>query len=190
MSKREQILELVKEGEYTKAKIAEKVGMKPEGVSSQFTYLRWMGNNIAIVDGICKILSDEEYAEYRKPKGGGKKATSKLPVVERVRRLIVANKKHQMALTKLEENEPNENDPEILRDEWNAKQTILKAKIWRNEQQIDTLVGDNDDVLDEAQAQADDPNFEYVSESVDTTSEEDAEDTEDAAEVSDGEDLL
>ena len=48
--KREQVKDMIAEGTHTKAQIAETLGMSAASVSTQMTYLRWMGNNIIYDD--------------------------------------------------------------------------------------------------------------------------------------------
>lgn len=73
--KREQVLELLKEGGYTREEIATKLGMSAGSVNSQFTYLRWMGNFI-IYDENKKLslVTEQEYNDWEAARAANKKA--------------------------------------------------------------------------------------------------------------------
>ena len=80
--KREQVLELLKEGGYTREEIAAKLGMSAGSVNSQFTYLRWMGNFIVYDENKkLSIVTEQEYNDWEAAKAANKKspAAAKTP---------------------------------------------------------------------------------------------------------------
>lgn len=73
--KRDQVLELLKEGGYTREEIATKLGMPLGSVNSQFTYLRWMGNFIVYDENKkLSLCTEAEYADWEAAKAANKKA--------------------------------------------------------------------------------------------------------------------
>jgi len=59
-NRRDQVVELIKLGAFTKQEIADKIGVKNSSVSSQMTYLRWMGNFIVWDEAKRLRFTDED----------------------------------------------------------------------------------------------------------------------------------
>ena len=160
--KRKQILNLVEEGKHTKQEIADALEMKMAGVSSQFTYLRWGGYNVAIVDGVCQLLSDEDYAAMKSKKKSKAKAVSKLPFVERVRRAFQAKARAEKRIETLKAQELAEGLEDVFVEEHAAKVTIEEAKVRRNEITLEAFESEDPDLFEQGEANFNDPNYEYV----------------------------
>lgn len=141
VTRRDQIKELIETGEYTKKEIAEKLEIKESGVSSQLTYLRWMG--FFIVWGEDKKLSfvDEDgYAAWEVEKKSNKKApasTSKKTPKEQFDGLTKTISNQEKTLAKWEDKLSLLNDEvqtdETLVPEAEANITLLEIKIQRNQ---------------------------------------------------------
>lgn len=130
--KRKEILDLIAEGKYTKKEIADRVEVKPAGVSSQMTYLRWMGHNIEIIDGVYKTLTDEEATAFAASKPTKKSNGSKGHPIYKAWRALKARAKAQESLAKLQETELPEDTVDIFVEEHDAKMIVLEARIYRN----------------------------------------------------------
>lgn len=141
--KRKEILDLIAEGKYTKKEISDRVEVKPAGVSSQMTYLRWMGYNIEIIDGVYRVLTDEEAAAFAASKPTKKSNGSKGHPIYKAWRALKTRAKAQESLDKLREIELPEDTVDIFIDEHNAKMIILEARIYRNNIILENL-GDAD----------------------------------------------
>lgn len=78
--KRDQVLELLKEGGYTREEMATKLNMSVASVNSQFTYLRWMKNFIKYDENKkLSLCTEEEYNEWEaSKKATAKKSTAKV----------------------------------------------------------------------------------------------------------------
>ena len=130
--KRKEILDLIAQGKYTKKEISDRVEVKPAGVSSQMTYLRWMGYNIEIIDGVYKVLTDEEALAFAASKPPKKSNGSKGHPIYKAWRALKTRAKAQESFAKLQEIELPEDTVDIFIDEHNAKMVILEARIYRN----------------------------------------------------------
>lgn len=72
--KREQVKDLIAEGVHTKAQIADNLSMSAASVSSQMTYLRWMGNNIIYsAEKILSFVTADEFTEWKDAQAATKK---------------------------------------------------------------------------------------------------------------------
>lgn len=148
VSKREQVLALVNEGKHTKAEIAALLEMSPASVSSQFTYLRWMGNFI-VIDSATKVVSSTDKESYDKivaAKNAAKSASrgaSKQTPQERSNALArtITKQKKQLANAEAKVAQiqadliatPNDEELQELLVETQANVTIIKSKLKRNE---------------------------------------------------------
>jgi len=84
VSRRDQVKGMIEEGVYTKAEIASTLGITTAGVSSQMTYLRWMGNHIIydldadMADRILKMATEEEFQAWEADKASRSASTTKV----------------------------------------------------------------------------------------------------------------
>lgn len=143
VNRREQVSELIKEGVYTKAEIAEKLGVNASSVSSQMTYLRWMGNFI-IADADKKLsfcTAEEAEAVAAAAKANKKVTESKDPqtranalaktIANQNKQLVAAEAKLAKVTSDLNE-EPEDDQLIELHAEANANVVLLRIKIKRN----------------------------------------------------------
>jgi hypothetical protein len=153
MTKRDQVLEMLNEGTFTREQIAEKLAMPVASVSSQFTYLRWMGNYIIynedkIVRTATKEMYDAWVAERAANKKTSTRASAKSPQDQAdALAKTLANWKKLFAswgvkLKKIDADlitMPDDDELQELRDEAAANTTLLGIKIKRGEKKALTL---------------------------------------------------
>jgi len=143
-NKREQVLELLKEGSYTKVEIADKLGMKVGGVSTQLTYLRWMGFFI-IWDADKKMsLTDEAgYNAWEAAKAPAKSKSVSKRAPEVTAASLAKTVSKQEATLAVWENKLElltaDNADEDLIAEADANIILLKIKIKRNRAKLAEL---------------------------------------------------
>jgi len=173
--KRDQVLELLKEGGYTREEIAQKLDMTTASVSSQFTYLRWMGNYIIYDENkVLSLVDQDEYKAWQAAREANKKVktsgSSKSPE-EQAEALDKTIKNQEKQLTgwreklvkidrDLEDDSGNEELLE-LKAEAQANIVLLEIKIKRNKGRLenvaDALEGnDNNDPDEEEDEEEDD----------------------------------
>lgn len=145
-NRRDQVKALIAEGKYTKAEIAKKLEVNASSVSSQMTYLRWMGN--FIVSDENKILSfcDEETYNAKAAAAEAnrklKSTTSTKTPQEQANALAKTLKRQNADLAKAEAkvaqidkdliDQPDDEELIELEAEAKATLTLLKIKIKRN----------------------------------------------------------
>lgn len=162
MTKRDQVLEMLKEGTFTREQIAEKLGMPIASVSSQFTYLRWMGNYIIydenkIVKSVSKETYDAWVAERAANKKTGKASTRDPQDQANALAKSLGNWKKLLTSwlgkkAKIDtdlHDMPDDEELQELGDEAAANVTLLTIKIRRGEKRALTLPEPLDEV-DEA----------------------------------------
>ena len=154
VNRREQVKALIETGNYTKAEIVAELGIKAGSVSSQMTYLRWMGMFI-IADPETKKLrfvSEEEYDEYEAKAAaarGSKSSSSAKTPQERANALVgtIGRQEKQLEgfiakvaqVTKdLESDAENAELLELL-EEAKANETLMRIKLKRNRALAETL---------------------------------------------------
>ena len=154
VNRREQVKELINAGTFTKAEIAEQLDVNPASVSSQMTYLRWMGNFI-IADPETKALSfcteEESNAHQNLIKASRKSKTaaaSKDPQETAnalAKTLRNQRAQYKKALAKCAQvdadlaDEPDDMELIEIKEEADANATLLRIKIKRNEAKAETL---------------------------------------------------
>ena len=154
VNRREQVKELIEKGNMTKAEIAEALEVNPASVSSQMTYLRWMGNFI-IADPETKALSfcteEENEAHQTLVKASRKSkasAASKDPqdVANALAKTLKTQRaQYTKALVKCAQVdadvqlEPDDMELIELKEEADANATLLRIKIKRNEARAENL---------------------------------------------------
>jgi len=144
LNRRDQVKECITAGTYTKAEIAEKLGVNAASVSSQMTYLRWMGHYI-ITNPETKALSfctaeeAEVVAETAKASRKVKEAKDPQARANTLAKTIKAQEKQlataQDKLAKIENDlveEPEDRDLQELLAEAQANVTLLVIKLKRN----------------------------------------------------------
>jgi len=173
-NKRSLITELIKTGNYTKAEIAAEIGMKVAGVSSQLTYLRWMGNYIAWdAEKKLQFVDADAYAAWEASRSANtKKAKTKSESTRTPSAQIEALEKTMAKQsTDLKRWEDKlqlieaDNLGEDLATEAQANITLLTIKMGRNAARLEELesklsvtkhtVAEDDDVDDDANADDD-----------------------------------
>jgi sugar-specific transcriptional regulator TrmB len=147
VDRRGPVKELLLTGEFTKVEIAEKLGIPADSVSSQMTYLKWMGFPTVTEEGTkkLKIVSLEEYATWEAAKIANRKAkapTSKRSPQEQANALAKTVKSQAAQLAKAEvrkaqvDTELADNaDDDVLQDisaELGATISLLTIKLKRN----------------------------------------------------------
>lgn len=143
VNRREQVSELIKTGLYTKAEIAAKLEVNAASVSSQMTYLRWMGNFI-IADENKKLsfcTEEEAQAVAIAAQSNKKAAESKDPqaranalaktIATQTKQLTAAQAKLNKVNADLAE-EPEDEVLIELQAEAAAHVTLLSIKVKRN----------------------------------------------------------
>lgn len=179
-TKRDIVKDCISLGTMTKAQIAEEHGMSAGSVSTQMTYLRWMGYFI-LIDPEAKVLSftDEETfnqfeAEKKANRKGGKKAPTRTPAERAVATAkTIANQEKQLAKWQGKVYEAEEvlstlpDDPDAMLNlkEARANTDLLEVKLVRNraladelpsleeaEAEIAAAVPESDEVVEEAEA--------------------------------------
>jgi len=149
-TKREQVKDLIAEGGHTKADIAEALEMSVSSVSSQMTYLRWMGNNIVYnEDKVLSLVTVEEFEAWqatraaRTTEGRAKKASTKSPeeqmaaVTRTLKGAMTALNNWEARIVKTTED--NIEDFEEFTAESSANVVLLEIKIKRAEAKIEEL---------------------------------------------------
>ena len=150
LPKRDQVLELLKLGTYTREEMATKLGMSVASVNSQFTYLRWMKNFIKYdEDKKLSLCTEEEYDAWEASKKSAvKKSTAKAKTPQEayvaMKKALDADIKNRNAwVTKFEAAKvalaEDEND-ETLQDinaEAAAMVTLLSLKVKRGQKKFD-----------------------------------------------------
>ncbi len=147
VNRREQVKELIEAGQWTKAGIAEQLGVKTSSVSSQMTYLRWMGFFIIAdeekVLHFCTEVEAAAHQEKLSAKRKTKSTTTRTPL-EQAEAIAKTIKSQKAALKKWTEkvtlikadldSAPDDDDLTDLRDEAEANITLLGIKLKRNTQ--------------------------------------------------------
>jgi len=145
VNRREQVKELIATGNYTKAEIAAELGVNDASVSSQMTYLRWMGNFIlANADKKLRFVTQEEAEAAEAAVIANRKVgtTSAKSPQERADALVKTIKTQESAYAKAlakckqvdKDLEDDSNDEELLeiKEEADANEVILRLKLKRN----------------------------------------------------------
>lgn len=166
MTKRDQVLEMLNEGTFTREQIAEKLGMPVASVSSQFTYLRWMGNYIIYDDNkVVKTATKEEYdtwvAERAANKKTGKASTRDPQDQANALAKSLGNWKKSLASwvsknAKISHDlgdMPDDVELQELKDEAEANITLLTIKIRRGEKKALTLPEPLDEIDETPEAE-------------------------------------
>ena len=166
LTKRDQVLEMLNEGNYTREQIAEKLGMPIASVSSQFTYLRWMGNYITYDDNkVVRTATKEDYdkwvAERAANKKTGKASTRDPQDQANALAKSLGNWKKSLAswegkLKKVNadlNDMPDDEELQELGDEAKANITLLTIKIRRGEKKALTLPEPLDEIEDAPEAE-------------------------------------
>ena len=146
INRRDQIKELINTGEYTKKEVAAEIGIKESGVSSQLTYLRWMGNFIIWDENKKLSFTDEAgYSAWETANKAGAKAKSvstRTPA-EQFAALgkTITNQKATLAkwVDKLGLLQAEKQEDPTLLPEAEANITLLEIKLGRNEDKLATL---------------------------------------------------
>lgn len=152
INRREQVRELIQKGTMTKQEIAEEIDVSSASVSSQMTYLRWMGNFIKYdSDKILSFCTEEEYNEWQEELAANRKtksASTRTPE-EQAEATHKAIKRQNVqlgnwgkkleAITRDLQTEPEDDELLELELEANANITLLKIKIRRNEAKAEQL---------------------------------------------------
>jgi len=170
--KRDQVKELIIKGGYTRDKIAKELNMSTASVSSQFTYLRWMGNFITFDDEkILSMVTEAEYNEWvaaKAAKAGTKKsavASTKTPA-EQYKALAktIGVEKKQLTVWEAKLITINKDlaampeDSELLemQAEASAMVVLLSIKVKRNERKLAAMPEPEEAPIDEDALPADD----------------------------------
>ena len=157
-NRREQLIERIKTGKMTKADIAEDIGIKVSGVSSQMTYLRWMGHFIIWDEDKKLSFTDEEgFNAWEAAKKAGRKSVSKSTrtpqeqfdaltktIASQTKSLAKWEKK-----LKLMEAEDYEVEDDTLIPEAQANITLFEIKIQRNEDKLAAINMDDVEEVEE-----------------------------------------
>jgi len=170
VNRREQVKELIASGTYTKAEIAEKLSVNASSVSSQMTYLRWMGNFIlADADKKLRFCTEDEWNAAQEVVIANRKAksntASKTPQEQAnalAKTLVGQKKMYEKAVAKCTQIdadlalEPSDIELQELKAEADANATLLRIKIARNEKRATELPAPEAvvaaEVVDEADA--------------------------------------
>lgn len=152
VSKREQVLAMLKEGVHTREQIATALSMSVASVSSQFTYLRWMGNYITYdANKVMSLATKEEYDVWAASREGqAKKAAVSKKTVEEQTALLgktIETQTKQLSTWALKLNKINDDlkampdDEELtdMRDEAGANVVLLGIKLKRNKKRLTEL---------------------------------------------------
>jgi hypothetical protein len=145
LDRRGQVKSLIEEACHTKAEIADKIGVSQASVSSQMTYLRWMGNFIKYdADKILSFCTEEEYEAWqaelqanRKTKSTAartpeEQAKAVAQAIERQEKQLENWEKKLAQITADLQAEPEDDELLELEAEANANITLLQLKIKRN----------------------------------------------------------
>ncbi len=145
VTKRDQVKEAIITGEFTKAQIAENLEMSLGSVSSQMTYLRWMGMFIKWDENkVLSMCTSDEFDAWEAENKANRKspAASKLTPEEQsvrtaktlgnqAKSLVTWEKKLEGAIEINDDDATEENQDYV--DECEANIVLLKIKIKRNE---------------------------------------------------------
>lgn len=144
-NRREQVKEMIETGDYTKAEIAAELDVNPSSVSSQMTYLRWMGHFIVSDDDKkLRFCSEEEYNDITAAALANRKTkttSTKTPEEQAVAlQKTIANQTAQLEKAQAKcvqidfDLEHDEANAELLemKEEADAMATILRIKLARN----------------------------------------------------------
>lgn len=145
LDRRGQVKSLIEEATHTKAEIADKIGVSQASVSSQMTYLRWMGNFIKYdEDKILSFCTEEEYEAWQaelQAKRKTKSTAARTPeeqakavaqAIERQEKQLENWEKKLVQITADLQAEPEDEELLELEAEASANITLLKLKIKRN----------------------------------------------------------
>lgn len=180
VNRREQVQALIQTGNFTKAEIAAELGVNAPSVSSQMTYLRWMGNFI-ISDPETKKLrfcTEEEYnaqqelaSASRKAKSAGSNKTPQEQANALAATIAKQEKEYAKSVAKVAQiekdlvDEPGDADLLELLEEAKANEVLLRLKLKRNKAKaaelpapvaVATEVEDADDVDPDAEPEGED----------------------------------
>jgi len=151
MNRREQVAELIKEGTHTKAEIAEALDISAASVSSQMTYLRWMGNFIKYDENkILTFCTEDEYNDWQEELAKNRKTKTSARTPEEQAEAVyktIERQESQLAnwqkkLTQINADiadDPNDEQLDEFRREAEANITLLEIKISRNRVKQDDL---------------------------------------------------
>lgn len=164
LPKREQVKALLN-GTMTREEIATQLGMSTASVSSQLTYLRWMGNFVIYDDDKkLSLATESEYNDWtaaKAAKAGTKKASAgstKTPAEQyaALTKQIGTEKKQittweakQAQLIKDLANDPNDAEFIEMKAEADAMLVLLNIKLNRNERKLAAMPEPEEDVTDE-----------------------------------------
>ena len=169
VKRRDQVKELIALGSMTKAEIADKLEVSVACVSSQMTYLRWMGNFIKYdEDKVLSFVTEEVYEEWQKELKAnrkGKATSTRTPeeqavaiaktITSQETSMAKWNKKLEQVEADLEK-EPDDEELEDLKDEAEANITLLRIKLKRNKAKAEDLPGVAEEVAEEVVEESDD----------------------------------
>lgn len=171
VNRREQVRELINAAIYTKAQISDMIEVSSASVSSQMTYLRWMGNFIRYdADKILSFCTEEEYNAWqaeleanRKTKSTAARSPEEQAVavakaIDRQEKQLVTWEKKLEQITADLQAEPDDDELLELEAEANANITLLKIKVKRNYAKAEELpdVPDEDPEVAEAESENED----------------------------------
>jgi predicted transcriptional regulator len=144
MNRREQVAELIKEGTHTKAEIAEMLDVSPASVSSQMTYLRWMGNFIKYDENkVLTFCTEDEYNDWQEELAANRKTKTSARTPEEqaeatykaIERQETQLSTWQKKLAQIESDiadDPDDAQLDEFKREAEANITLLEIKISRN----------------------------------------------------------
>lgn len=174
VTRRDQIKELIETGEFTKKEIAEKLEIKESGVSSQLTYLRWMGFFIIWdEDKKLSFVDEDGYAAWEAEKKTNRKtpaSTSKKTPQEQFDGLTKTIGNQEKTLAKWEDklsllNDEDQTDGTLI-PEAEANITLLQIKIQRNQAKLEDVdmdeVAETEDEAPEAPEEVEDADEELL----------------------------
>ena len=162
--KREQVKALL-DGTKTREEIAAQLGMSTASVSSQLTYLRWMGNFVIYdEDKKLSLVTEAEYNDWtaaKAAKAGTKKAstgTTKTPA-EQYAALTkqIGNEKKQLASWEAKQaqlvkdliNDPSDEEFVEMKVEADAMVALLGVKLARANRKLATLPEPEEEVSED-----------------------------------------
>jgi hypothetical protein len=155
INRRQQVIDAITTGEMTKKEIAEQIGVKESGISSQMTYLRWMGYFIIFDDDKKLSFTDEAgFADWEADKKANRKtkSTSTKTPAEQHATLTKTIANQEKAMAKFVDKQTlladEEDADEDTVNEVDANITLLDIKIRRNEAKLDNI-----DLSDEPDAE-------------------------------------
>lgn len=191
VNRRDQVKELIEKGTMTKQQIAAAIDVSPASVSSQMTYLRWMGHFIKYDDNkILSFCTEDEYNAWQEDLTAKRKTTSanaRTPE-EQAKATHTTIKRQESQLTNWQTKkeaiekdlaeEPEDEELLELLAEADANIVLLTIKLKRNKAKAEELP----EYIPEEESSDDDD---------DTGTTDDAsEDDDDAAETGEEEDLM